>query len=137
MRFLMILLMGVEHYCFWQTAGLIKLKPEATVTPALSDIIENKKKLEITELEAAMLSKTLDDVDAAIINTNYAIDAGLNPVKDALFMENSESPYVNILVVRAGDENKDAIKKLGDALTSEKVKKYIEENYKGAIVPAF
>lgn len=120
-----------------QTAGLIKLKPEATVTPALSDIVENKKKLEITELEAAMLSKTLDDVDAAIINTNYAIDAGLNPIKDALFMENSKSPYVNILVVRAGDENKPAIKKLAAALTSEKVRKFIEDKYKGAIVPAF
>lgn len=120
-----------------QTAGLIKLNPEAKVTPAISDITENKKKLEITELEAAMLPKTLDDVDAAVINTNYAIDAGLNPVKDALFMENSESPYVNILVVRKGDENKDAIKKLGDAMTSEKVKKFMADKYKGAIVPAF
>lgn len=120
-----------------QSAGLIKLKADAGIEATSKDIAENPKKLTITELEAAMLPKTLDDVDAAVINTNYALDAGLNPSKDALFIEGGDSPYVNVVVVKAGDEKKEAIQKLAKALTSPEVKKFIEDKYKGAVVPAF
>ena len=83
------------------------------------------------------MPRTLDDVDAAVINTNYAMQANLVPTKDALFMEDSTSPYVNIVAVRAGDEKRPEIQALMKALRSDEVKKFIDEKYKGAIVPAF
>ncbi|MPL65657.1 D-methionine-binding lipoprotein MetQ [bioreactor metagenome] len=118
-------------------AGLIKLKDGVTIEATVGDIIDNPKNLKIRELEAAQLPRSLDDVDAAVINTNYALEAKLIPTKDALFIEQSDSPYVNILVVRTGDETKPEIQKLVKVLKSEEVKKFINEKYKGAIVPAF
>ncbi|MBM7868199.1 MetQ/NlpA family lipoprotein [Heliobacterium gestii] len=120
-----------------QSAGLIKLDPNAGVKATTKDIKENPKGLKITELEAAMLPKVLDDADIAVINTNFALGAGLNPLKDALTMEGKDSPYVNIVVVKNGNENNEAIQKLVKALTSAEVKKFIDEKYKGAVVPAF
>jgi len=79
----------------------------------------------------------LKDVDAAVINTNYALEGGFNPLNDALVIEDGESPYANIIAVRTEDTEKDKIKALTKAATSEEVKKYIEDNYKGAIIPAF
>ena len=103
----------------------------------MQDITENKKNLKFQEVEAAQVPRTLDDVDAAVINTNYAMQANLVPTKDALFMEDSTSPYVNIVAVRAGDEKRPEIQALMKALRSDEVKKFIDEKYKGAIVPAF
>ncbi|MBR5913968.1 MAG: MetQ/NlpA family ABC transporter substrate-binding protein [Selenomonadaceae bacterium] len=117
--------------------GLIKLKDGVTATATVQDIVGNPKKLVIQEVEAAQLPRTLDDVDLSIINTNFALNADLNPVKDALFMEDKTSPYVNIIAVREGDENRAEIKELINALHSDKMKKFIEEKYNGAIVPAF
>ena len=118
-------------------AGLIKLKDNAGTTATVQDIAENPKNLVIQEVEAAQLPRTLDDVALSIINTNFAMNADLNPVKDAIFMEDKTSPYVNIVAVREGDENRAEIKVLINALHSDKMKKFIEEKYKGAIVPAF
>lgn len=120
-----------------EKAGLLKLKDGVKETATVQDIVENPKNLVITEVEAAQLPRTLDDVDISVINTNFAMNANLNPVKDALFMEDKTSPYVNIIVVRDGDENRAEIKELISALQNDKMKKFIEEKYKGAIVPAF
>ena len=120
-----------------QKANLLKLKDGVNETATVQDIAENPKNLVIQEVEAAQLPRTLEDVDAAIINTNFAMNADLNPMKDALFIEDKTSPYVNIITVRDGDENRAEIKTLLETIKSEKVKKFIEEKYKGAIVPAF
>ena len=120
-----------------QKANLLKLKDGTGAEATVQDISENAKNLNIQEVEAAQLPRTLDDVDISIINTNFALNADLNPMKDALFIEDKDSPYVNIIAVRDGDENSDNIKKLLTAIKSDKVKKFIEDKYKGAIVPAF
>ena len=118
-------------------AGLIKLKDGVGISATVGDIVENPKNLKITEAEAAMLPRTLDDVDLAVINSNFAMEAKLNPTKDALFIEPKDSPYANIVAVRKGDENLKEIQALKKALTSPEVKKFIEEKYKGAVIPAF
>jgi D-methionine transport system substrate-binding protein len=120
-----------------QKANLLKLKDGVNETATVQDIAENSKNLVIQEVEAAQLPRTLEDVDISIINTNFALNAELNPMKDALFIEDKDSPYVNIITVREGDENRDEIKKLLTTIKSDKVKKFIEEKYQGAIVPAF
>lgn len=120
-----------------QKAGLIQLKDGTGAEATLQDITNNPRNLTIREVEAAQLPRTLDDVDISIINTNFALNADLNPMKDALFIEDKDSPYVNIVTVRDGDENRDDIKKLLAALKSDKVKKFILDKYTGAIVPAF
>lgn len=118
-------------------AGLIKLKDGVGISATVGDIVENPKNLKITEAEAAMLPRTLDDVDLAVINSNFAMEAKLNPTEDALFIEPKDSPYANIVAVRKGDENRKEIQALKKALTSPEVKKFIEEKYKGAVIPAF
>lgn len=120
-----------------QEAGLIILKDDSKITATPRDIADNPKNLEFKELEAATLPRILNQVDLALINTNYALEAGLNPTDDALVIEGAESPYVNILVVHEDRADEEAIRKLADALTSEDVKRFIEENYEGAVVPAF
>ncbi|KAA5808105.1 MetQ/NlpA family ABC transporter substrate-binding protein [Thermoanaerobacterium thermosaccharolyticum] len=120
-----------------QKQGLIKLKDPNGLTQTPRDIVDNPKHLKIVELEAPQLPRTLQDVDLAIINTNFALEANLNPLKDAIFMEDKDSPYANVLVVRPDNQNDTAIQKLAKALNSEEVKKFIEDKYKGAIVPAF
>ena len=120
-----------------QSAGLITLKPEAGITATPRDIAENPKKLKIRELEAATLPRVLGQVDLALINTNYALEAGLNPAENALVIEGSESPYVNILVSREDNKDTPAMQKLAKALHSDAVKQFIEEKYQGAVVPAF
>ncbi len=119
-------------------AGLITLKADAGITATVQDIVNNPLKLKFSEIEAASLPRVLADVDAAVINGNYAIPAGLSAKKDGLFVEGSSSPYVNIVAVKAGNENKAEIKALVKALQSEKVKKYIEEKYpNGEVVVVF
>lgn len=118
-------------------AGLITLKDGVGINGTVADVVQNSKKLNFKELEAAQIPRSLDDVTVAVINTNYALEAKLVPSKDALFIEQSDSPYVNILVARQGDENRPEIQKLVKAMKSEEVKKFINEKYKGAILPAF
>ena len=120
-----------------QKAGLITLEDESKITATPRDIADNPKDLDFKELEAATLPRILNQVDVALINTNYALEAGLNPSEDALIIEGSESPYVNILVARPDNKDSDAMQKLAKALHSAEVKQFIEEKYKGAVVPAF
>lgn len=127
---------GGRSLLLLQKAGLLKLKDGVNETATVQDIAENPKNLVIQEVEAAQLPRTLEDVDISIINTNFAMNADLNPMKDALFIEDKTSPYVNIIAVRE-DENREEIQKLVKALQSDKVKNFIEDKYKGAIVPAF
>lgn len=117
--------------------GLISLKDDTNITSTQADITENKKNLKIIELDAAMLGRQLDEVDLALINTNYALEANLVPTKDALFIEGTDSPYANILVARPDNKDSDTIKKLAAALNSPEAKAFIEEQYKGSIIPAF
>lgn len=102
-----------------------------------ANIKDNPKNLQIKELDAPQLPRVLDEVDAAIINTNYALAANLNPLKDAIVIESKDSPYANILVVKQGNENKAYIKALDEVLNSKEVKDFIVEKYKGSIVGAF
>lgn len=117
--------------------GLITLKNPNDELATLKDITANPKHLQFRELEAAMLPRTLDEVDLALINTNYALAAGLNPVKDALLIENKDSPYVNYLVGRPDNKDDPRVQKLAKALTSPEVKAFIEQKYHGAVLPAF
>lgn len=120
-----------------EKAGLITLKDSANILATPKDIAENPKKLKFKELEAATLPRVLNQVDLALINTNYALEAKLNPTQDALLLEGKESPYANILVARPDNKDSDAMQKLAKALNTPAVKQFIEEKYKGAVVPAF
>ena len=120
-----------------QKAGLITLKDESKITATPRDIADNPKDLDFKELEAATLPRILNQVDLALINTNYALEAGLNPTEDALVIEGSDSPYVNILVARPDNKDSEAMQKLAAALKSDAVRDFIMEKYEGAVVPAF
>ena len=117
-----------------QDNGIIKLKDGAGITATVGDIKENPKNIEFKEVEAAQIPNTLKDVDYAVINSNYAIGAGLDPVKGSLAIEGSSSAYGNILAVKSGNENSDKIKALVAALESKKVADYITSKYNGAVV---
>jgi len=118
-------------------AGVIQLKDPGNALATQRDITANPKHLKFRELDSAMLPRVLDQVDLALINTNYALDAGLNPTEDALAIERKDSPYVNFLVARADNKDDARVQKLAAALHSPEVKKFIEEKYKGAVLPAF
>ena len=120
-----------------QSQGILKLKDDAGLEATPKDIADNPHNLKFVEVEAAQLTKTLSEVDYAIINSNYALDAGLNPVNDSLAIESGDSPYVNVLVVKEGNENNAAVQALVKALTSDKCRSFIEEKYAGSVVPAF
>jgi D-methionine transport system substrate-binding protein len=120
-----------------EKAGVITLKDSANILSTPKDIADNPKGIKIRELEAATLPRVLNQVDLALINTNYALEAKLNPSSDALAIEGSESPYVNILVTRKDNQDSEAVRKLVEALHSAEVKQFIEEKYQGAVVPAF
>ncbi|MFZ4135852.1 MetQ/NlpA family ABC transporter substrate-binding protein [Streptomyces koyangensis] len=117
--------------------GLIELKKGAGADASPSDIAKNPKNITIKELDPAQLPRSLSDVDAAAINNNFALDAGLDPRKDAILLEKSEdNPYNNVLAVKKGHENDPRVKKLAELLTSPEVKKFIEDTYKGSVIPA-
>ncbi|MFE5911505.1 MetQ/NlpA family ABC transporter substrate-binding protein [Streptomyces wedmorensis] len=117
--------------------GLITVKPGVGTNAKLSDITD-KKGLEFKELEAATVPRALNDVDAAVINGNYAIEAKLQPAKDALVLEKADgNPYANFLAVKEGNEKDARVQKLAELLNSPEVKKYIEDTYKGSVIPAF
>ncbi|MFD4138348.1 MetQ/NlpA family ABC transporter substrate-binding protein [Streptomyces sp. NPDC058572] len=117
--------------------GLITLKDGAGADAKLSDI-EDAKGLKFKELEAATLPRALNDVDAAVINGNYAIEAELEPATEALVLEKAEgNPYANFLAVKKGNEKDARVQKLAELLNSPEVKQYIEDTYKGSVIPAF
>jgi D-methionine transport system substrate-binding protein len=120
-----------------QKAGLITLKDPKSAVASPKDISSNPHNFKFKELDAAILPRVLDQVDLALINTNYALEAKLNPAKDALLIEDGNSPYVNFLVARPDNQNSPAIQKLAAALTSQQVKTFIEQRYSGAVLPAF
>ncbi len=117
-----------------EAKGYIKLKDGATITATVNDIAENPHNIKFQEIEAAQLPNALKDVDYAVINSNYAIEADLNPVKDSLAIEGSSSAYSNILAVKEGKEKTDAIKALKAALESKEVADFIADKYNGSVV---
>ena len=117
-----------------QENGIIKLADGAGITATKNDIVDNPYNVEIVEAEAAQLPNMLPDLDYAVINSNYAINAGLNPVNDSLFIEGSASAYANILAVKEGSENEPKILALKAALESKQVADYIAEKYAGSVV---
>jgi len=120
------------------TGGLITLKDGAGNEATPQDIAKNPKNLEFKEVEAAQTARSLDDVDAAVVNGNYAISAGIKPSKDALVLESAKNnPYANFLAVKQGDEKDPRVKKLAKLLTSPEVKKFIEDKYQGSVVASF
>lgn len=118
-------------------AGVIKVKDKTNILSTVKDITDNPKGLKFREIEAATLPRILPQVDLALINTNYALEAKLNPTKDALTLEGGDSPYANWLVTRADNQDAPAVKKLAAALQTEPVRRFIQTQYKGAVVPAF
>ena len=123
-----------------QKYGVIKLKAGVgtngvNVTPL--DVVENPKKIKLVELDAAQLPRALDDLDAASINTDYAVKAGLQPTHDAIAIEDIKGPYANLIAVRVQDRNQPWVKKLVAAYESDEVRQYIDTQFKGAIIPAF
>ncbi len=114
--------------------GIITLSEDAGITATAADIVDNPKNITFEEVEAAMVPNVLADVDYAIINNNYALDAGLNPVEDSLLIEDSNSPYSNVLCVKEGNEEDPRTKALVAALTSQKVADYINETFAGAAI---
>ncbi|MDD5931846.1 MAG: MetQ/NlpA family ABC transporter substrate-binding protein [Oscillospiraceae bacterium] len=120
-----------------ESQGLIKLKDSSNLASTPKDIAENPKNLEFKEMEAKTIPSVTTEVDIAVINSNYALGAGLNPVKDSLAIESADSPYVNVLVVKEGNEKNEAIQALVEALHSDTIRDFIEEKYDGAVVPAF
>ncbi|MEH7345638.1 MetQ/NlpA family ABC transporter substrate-binding protein [Bacillus sp. JJ1532] len=128
---------GARALFILQENGHIKLEEGKEETASIHDVVENPKNLEFIELDAAQIPKQLGEVDAAAINTNFAIAAGLYPKEDAFILESTNSPYVNYIVVRAENENDPVVKKLVNAYQSEKVKKFIEEEFRGSIIPGF
>lgn len=117
--------------------GLIQLKEDAGLEATEYDVEVNPKKIKFISIEAAQLPRILPDVDVAIINGNFAIEAGLNPLNDALILEGSDSPYANIITVKSDYENKNEIDALLNALQSEEIKSFIDANYDGGVVEAF
>jgi D-methionine transport system substrate-binding protein len=120
-----------------EAAGLIALREGAGITAVSSDIADNPRNLKITMMDAAMLPRALEDTAICVINSNYAIEAGLNPVNDALFMEPKDSPFANVLVVKADNAEDENIAVIVNALQSQAVYDFLTETYEGSCVPAF
>lgn len=118
--------------------GIITLKDGVGNDATPADITKNPKNIEFKELEAAQTPRSLDDVDAAVINGNYAIEADLKPAEDALVLESAkDNPYGNFLAVKDGSEDDPRVKKLAELLTSDEVKKFIEDKYAGSVIASF
>jgi D-methionine transport system substrate-binding protein len=120
-----------------QSAGLIKLRPEADIKATVLDVADNPRKLKFVELPAAQLPRSLDDVTVAAINSNYAIETGLVPHRDSLLLESTDSPYANVIAVRAADKDKPVFAKLVRLYHSPDIRAFIEAKYGASVVPAF
>ena len=119
----------------FENEGLIKLRPGVSLSATVADIQENPKNLKFKEIEAALLPRTIKDVDAAAIPTNYALQERLNPVRDALAIEEDDSPYVNIIAIRDGDGAMPKLQALKNAMLAPNMRTFINDTYKGAIIP--
>jgi D-methionine transport system substrate-binding protein len=128
---------GARALLLLQTAGVLKLAPDAGVTASVANIKENPKKLRIVELDAAQLPRSLDDVDAAAVNSNYALTAGLQPTKDAIAIESPNSPYTNIIAVQTKDKDAPWVAKLLKAYYSPEVKSFIQQRFANAVVTSW
>lgn len=126
---------GARALLLLQKAGLITLKDPDNLFATSRDIADNPKKLKFVELEAATIPRVLSDVDLAVINTNYALDANLNPKEDSLFMEDTDSPYANLCASRVDNQDSEAIQKLNAAWQSPATLKFIEDTYQGTVIP--
>ncbi len=120
-----------------QAQGLLKLRPGAGLKATPLDIVKNPKHLKIVELDAAQLPRSLADLDASAINSNYAASAGLNPVKDAIALEASDGPYVNVIAVRAADKDQPWVKELVAAYRSDATRAFIVKNFGDSVIPAW
>lgn len=120
-----------------QKAGLVTLKNPTNPLSTIHELASNPRQIKFRELESAALPRTLGEVDLALINTNYALDAKLNPTRDALAIEDSKSPYVNFVVGKPGAEKDPRVQKLVAALKSDEVKRFMADRYQGAVLPAF
>ena len=120
-----------------EAQGLITLDDSSNLTATPINIVDNPKNLQFEEIEAKTLPSSLPDLDLAVINSNYALGAGLNPTTDALAIESADSPYVNVLVVKEGNEDNAAVQALVEVLHSDTIRDFINEEFDGAVVPAF
>jgi D-methionine transport system substrate-binding protein len=120
-----------------QDKGVLKLKQGVGFKPTVADITDNPKKFKIVEVDAAQTARTLDDVDAAGINTNYATQAGLDPVKDAILREDPKGPYTNLLAVRSADKDKPWVKLLVQSYQTPEIRDFVVAKFKGAVLPAW
>jgi D-methionine transport system substrate-binding protein len=120
-----------------QAQGVLKVKPGTGITPSVADVVENPKKLKLLEVDASQLPHVLPDVDAAVINTNFAIQGKLDPAKDAIARESKDSPYVNVVAVRKADQDKPWVKKLVAAYHSPDVRKFVDAKYPGIVIVGF
>jgi len=120
-----------------QKAGVLKLKATAGIGATAADIVDNPKGLQIVQLEAAQLARSLDDLDASAINTNFAMQAGLVPTRDAIAIEDAHGPWANLIAVRTGDKDKPWVAKLVKAFQSPEVKAFVADKFSGSMVPAF
>jgi D-methionine transport system substrate-binding protein len=127
---------GGRSLLLLQDKGVIKLKPGVGYKPTVADIVENPKRLRFVEIDAAQTPRSLDDVDAAAVNTNYATPAGLKP-SDAILREDPKGPYVNLIAVREADKDKPWVKTLVDAYRSPEVKAFIEKTFGGAVLASW
>ncbi len=128
---------GGRSLLLLQDKGVIKLKDGVGFKPTVLDIVSNPKKLRFTELDAAQTPRSLEDVNAAAINSNFAIPAGLNPQKDALLKEEAKGPYANLIAVKAADKDKPWVKTLVESYQSPEVKAFVEAQFHGAILTSW
>lgn len=120
-----------------QKEGVIKVNPEDGLKAGPADVTENPKNLQFVELDAAQLPRSLDDVDAAVINTNYALEAGLRPTVDAIAIEGAESPYANLIVVRSEDKDAEWVKTLVESYNNDQIRDFINTEFEGALIPSW
>lgn len=128
---------GARALQLFEQAGLIKIKEGVGVKATVQDIVENPKNLKFKELEAAFIPQALDDLAAAAINTNFAMEHGFTPAKDSIFIEPKDSPWVNLIAVRTEDKDRPEFKKLVEAYHSAEVKAFIEEKFQGSVIPSW
>jgi D-methionine transport system substrate-binding protein len=128
---------GGRFLLLLQDKGVLKLKDGVGFKPGVADIVDNPKKLKIVEVDAAQAARTLDEVDAAGINTNYATQAGLDPVKDPILREDPKGPYTNIIAVRSADKDKPWVKTLVQSYQAPEVREFVLTKFKGAVLPSW
>ncbi|NLD17012.1 MAG: MetQ/NlpA family ABC transporter substrate-binding protein [Tissierellia bacterium] len=128
---------GARALLLLQSAGLIELSDPTNLAATEADITENPKNFKFTAIDPANIARTYTDVDGGVINANFAIDAGLNPMEDGILVEGDQSPYANVVVVKAGEESNETFLKVVEILNSDASRKFIEEKYEGTIKPVF